>query len=52
MISTSLAAKSSFYVKPSEDQKTVEVFDSFELTNEFKHEVCVPYFNDIYKVYF
>ncbi len=42
--------KSGFYVKTSEDNKTFEIVENFELTNEYKQHVCLPYFKDIHKV--
>ena len=52
MLPLSEEIKSTFYVKPSEDKLSIEVMDSFELSNEFKQMVCLPYFKDVYKVFY
>lgn len=44
--------KSGFYVKSSKDNESIEIVDNFEMTNEFKQLVCLPYFKDLYKVIF
>ena len=43
-------AKSGFYVKSSESSESIEIIETFEMTNEFKQLVCLPYFKDVYKV--
>ncbi|MDR3736444.1 MAG: hypothetical protein P4L10_13025 [Acidobacteriaceae bacterium] len=43
-------AKSDFYMKSTEDNsETIEIMDNFEMTNEFKQHVCLPYFKDLHK---
>ena len=44
--------KSAFYVKPAEAGESIEIFENFEMTNDFKQLVCLPYFRDLYKVRF
>ncbi len=44
--------KSGFYVKPTETNESIEVVENFEMTNEFKQLVCLPYFKDLHKVLF
>ena len=44
-------ARSGFYVKTSEDSKSFEIVENFELTNEYKQHVCLPYFKEVYKVH-
>lgn len=41
--------KSGFYVKPDVENDSIEIFENFEMTNEFKQLVCLPYFKDLYK---
>jgi len=43
---------SGFYVKPSENIESIEVVENFEMTNDFKQLVCLPYFKDLHKVYY
>ncbi len=50
MQSTSSEARSGFYVKPSEDNESIELVENFEMTNDFKQHVCLPYFKDLHKV--
>ena len=45
-------AKSGFYVKPTESSESIEMVENFEMTNEFKQLVCLPYFKDLHKVRF
>ena len=40
---------SGFYVKSSEGSETIEIVEK-EMTNDFKQQVCLPYFKDLYKV--
>jgi len=42
--------ETNFYVKNSDDGSTIELVDNVEMTNDFKQNVCLPYFKDIYKV--
>ena len=42
--------KNSFAFKTRLDSNKVEMIMNFELTNDFKQNVCMPYFKDIYKV--
>ena len=42
--------KSEFYVKSCKDGESIEIFENFEMTNEFKQLVCLPYFKDLCKV--
>lgn len=42
--------KSDFYMKPTESSETIEVVENFEMTNEFKQHICLPYFKDLHKV--
>jgi hypothetical protein len=42
--------KSGFYVKSSENSESIEIIENFEMTNDFKQLVCLPYFKDVYKV--
>ena len=44
-------AKSEFHVKSSESSESIEIVETFEMTNEFKQLVCLPYFKDIFKVF-
>ena len=44
--------KSNFYTKSSTDDKNIELIENCEITNEFKQNVCLPYFKDLYKVKF
>jgi hypothetical protein len=41
--------KSGFYVKPDAESESIEIVENFEMTNEFKQLVCLPYFKDLYK---
>ena len=41
---------SGFYVKSSEGSESIEIVEK-EMTNEFKQQVCLPYFKDLYKVH-
>lgn len=45
-------ANSEFYVKPTDNNESIEMIDNFEMTNEFKQKVCIPYFGEIHKVSF
>lgn len=47
-----LEVNSEFYVKSSQDENTIEVIENFEMTNDFKQLVCLPYFKDLHKVIF
>jgi hypothetical protein len=42
--------KSGFYVKPGENSESMEIVENFEMTNDFKELVCLPYFKDLFKV--
>ncbi len=42
--------KSTFYLKPSVDKQSLEVVDSYEMTNDYKQSVCLPYFKEVHKV--
>lgn len=42
--------KSGFYVKSTEDNESIEIIENFEMTNDFKQLVCLPYFKDLFKV--
>lgn len=42
--------KSGFYVKSAENSESIELVETFEMTNDFKQNVCLPYFKDVYKV--
>lgn len=42
--------KSRFYVKPGEDSQSIELVENFEMTNDFKQLVCLPFFKDLHKV--
>jgi hypothetical protein len=44
--------RSYFYVKPLEDNESIEIVENFEMSNEFKQFVCLPYFKDVFKVNF
>jgi len=44
--------KSAFYVKPSENKDSIELVENYEMSNEFKQLVCLPYFVDVFKVLF
>ena len=50
MLTPDINVGRTFFTKPSEDSKTIEVVDSGDLTNDFKQLVCLPYFKDIFKV--
>ena len=39
-----------FYLKSSNKNESIELIENYEFTNEFKKEVCLPYFKEIYKV--
>jgi hypothetical protein len=40
-----------FYTKSSTDSKIIELVDNYDLTNDFKQLIYLPYFKDIYKVF-
>jgi len=42
---------SNFYFKKSTDSDAIELIEGTEFTNDFKQNVCIPYFRDIYKVF-
>ncbi len=37
-------------MRSSENSESIELIENFEMTNEFKQLVCLPYFKDVYKV--
>ena len=39
-------------MKSSDTNESIEVVENFEMTNEFKQLVCLPYFKDLHKVSF
>jgi len=41
---------SNFYLISSSEEESIELVENLEFTNEFKKDVCVPYFKDIFKV--
>jgi hypothetical protein len=43
-------ANSDFYVKSSEAEESIEFVENYEMTNDFKQLVCLPYFKDLHKV--
>ncbi len=43
--------KSTFYLKLAADSQSIEVVDSYEMTNEYKQTICLPYFKDVFKVF-
>lgn len=45
-------AHSDFYVKSSESADSIEFIENYEMTNDFKQLVCLPYFKNIHKVLF
>lgn len=45
-----MEATSDFYVRTSESAESIELVENYEMTNEFKQQVCLPYFKDIHKV--
>ena len=42
--------KSKFYVKSTEPTESIEVVESYEMSNDFKQNICLPYFKDLHKV--
>ena len=38
-----------YYVKSTEGSESIEIMEK-EMTSEFKQQVCLPYFKDLYKV--
>lgn len=44
-------ANSDFYVKSSEADDSIEFVENYEMTNEFKQQICLPYFKDLHKVF-
>jgi len=40
-----------FYIKASPEKDNIEIIDNIEMSNEFKQYICIPYFQDIFKVY-
>jgi len=43
-------ANSDFYVKGSEEGEKIEFVENYEMTNDFKQLVCLPYFKELHKV--
>lgn len=46
----SAEANSDFYVKSGESAESIEFVENYEMTNDFKQLVCLPYFKDLHKV--
>jgi len=44
------STQNAFTLKTKLDTDKVEMLMSLELTNDFKQNICMPYFKDIYKV--
>ena len=42
--------RSTFMVKPAPDGKFLELIENFEITNDFKDHVIVPYLKQKYRV--
>lgn len=42
--------KGNFYTRLEANCKSIEIVENCELTNDFKQNVCLPYFKDAYKV--
>lgn len=47
-----IEANSDFYLKSSEAADSIEFVENYEMTNEFKQQICLPYFKDLHKVLF
>lgn len=50
MTQTSDKIRSSFVMKPTADGKSIEVIENFEMTNDYKDLVVVPYFKQKFRV--
>jgi len=42
--------KGGFYIKTMRETDLIEVIDNYEMTNELKQLICLPYIKDLYKV--
>ena len=39
-----------FYLRANPEKSSIEIIDNIEMSNDFKQFVCLPYFQDLYKV--
>jgi len=51
MTESSDKIKSSFMMKPTADGKSIEIIENFEITNEYKNLVVIPYFKQKFRVW-